>query len=82
MDGEEQDNPEILLNTNKDNLLDDAQRSTNEEVASHPKIKQPGGQGDDQRRNWSKINLCSEVRFCYYIKITIILNKYPFLEGC
>ena len=32
MDGEKQDNPEILVNPNKDNLLDDAQRSTTEEV--------------------------------------------------
>ena len=55
MDGEKQDNPENLLNPNIDNPLDDTQRSTTEEVASHPKIKQPGGQRDDQRRNCSKI---------------------------
>ena len=76
MDGEKQDNPENLLHPNKDNLLDDAQRSTTEKVvregnnsktiqhllsdwrtaiASHSKIKQPGGQRDDQRRNCSKI---------------------------
>ena len=106
MDGEKQDNPENLLHPNKDNLLDDAQRSTTAEVvkegnnsktiqhilndqrtaiASLPKIKQPGCQGEDKRRNWSKINqahLCSKVRLFIYQNNHYSKQISFILEGC
>ena len=46
-------------------------------ILSKPKIKQPGGQGEDRRRKFSKINqehLIPKVRFSY-LKMIIIVNK-------
>ena len=62
LDGEKQDNPEILMK--KDNLEDSIPWRT--AIPSQPRIKQPGGQGDDRRKKCPKINqayLFLKVRF-------------------
>ena len=79
LDGEKQDNPEILMK--KDNLEDSGPWNQSKEktiqhlfsdrktaIPSQPRIKQPGDQGDDRRMKCPKINQAHllKVRFLMF----------------
>ena len=80
LDGEKQDNPEILMK--KDNLEDSGPWNQSKEktiqhlfsdwrtaIPSQPRIQQRGGQGDDRRMKCPKINqahLFLKVRFLMF----------------
>ena len=80
LDGEKQDNTEILMkkdnlediipwNQSKERTIQDLLSDWKTAIPSQPRIKQPGGQGDDRRKKCPKINqayLFLKVRFLMF----------------